>query len=422
MKKNFFNLLLFLPLFSNAQSNYKSGFIVNLKGDTLHGYIDYKEWGRNPQIISFKPTSGGKPRQLGLSDVNYFEIGGYVSYHAYRVAVSLNQIDISSPSSAADTVSEIDTVFLKILQKGRNITLYVYKDKLKERFYIKDNMMVAPKELFYGIYQDINSTNVIDRNTYRDQLSQMVIKYNPRSDKLMRQVQQLYYREDDLISVAAQINGDTKEQASLKSANSSSIRFFAGASFISSTLKAGQYYGSPTSTSGAPKIAIGVDAIVNPAVGHLIFRLELAYSGKNNYSFYEMPDPLDNIAQPETNSIKVQQGIFFITPQVIYNIYNADRFKVFVNAGFSINLLSYPKNQVTTYQYGHTIATDRFEALESESGYSSLQFKAGVVLSKRFEIYAAWFPDANLGNTYTYSQILTSYQVGLNYFLGKGAR
>jgi hypothetical protein len=421
MKKSFLVIMLFLPLLSIAQSNYKDGYVVTLKGDTLHGYIDYKEWGRNPKNISFKPSLGDKARQFGLSDINYFVVSGYVSYHAYRVAVSLNPVDISSPLSAVDTASEIDIVFLKILQKGRNITLYAYKDNLKERFYIKDNIADVPTELLYGIYQDPNSTNVIYKNIYRGQLSQMAVKYNPGSDKLTQQVQQLNYTKDDLIPVAAQINGDTPEQASLKSGNSSAIRFFAGAAFISSALKAGQYYGSPTSTSSSPKIAIGVDAIVNPGVGHLIFRIELAYA-VNNYSFHDMPDPVDNIAQPETNSIKVQQGVIFITPQVIYNIYNTDRFKVFADIGYSLNLLSYPTNQVTTSQYGKTANTNASEAFDSKGEYGAFQFKAGVALSKRFEIYGAYFLAANLTNSLSYLNNLTSYQVGVNYFFGKAAR
>ena len=47
-------VLFLLPLLSIAQANYKSGYVVTLKGDTLRGYINYKEWGRNPKDIDFK--------------------------------------------------------------------------------------------------------------------------------------------------------------------------------------------------------------------------------------------------------------------------------------------------------------------------------------------------------------------------------
>ena len=43
-----------LPLCSLAQSNYTAGYVVTVKGDTLHGYIDFREWYINPSFIDFK--------------------------------------------------------------------------------------------------------------------------------------------------------------------------------------------------------------------------------------------------------------------------------------------------------------------------------------------------------------------------------
>jgi hypothetical protein len=37
-----------------CQENYLKGYIVRLTGDTLHGFIDYRNWDRNPDKISFK--------------------------------------------------------------------------------------------------------------------------------------------------------------------------------------------------------------------------------------------------------------------------------------------------------------------------------------------------------------------------------
>ena len=56
MKKYFLVTLLLLPLLSIAQSNYKSGYVVTLKGDTLRGYINYKEWGGTLRILILNPA------------------------------------------------------------------------------------------------------------------------------------------------------------------------------------------------------------------------------------------------------------------------------------------------------------------------------------------------------------------------------
>ncbi|WP_295667886.1 hypothetical protein, partial [uncultured Mucilaginibacter sp.] len=233
MKKCYLLTLLLLPLFSIAQSNYKVGFVVDIKGDTLHGYIDQKEWGHNPKSIIFKRTLTGNTQQLGLLDIDFFEIGGYLSYQKYKVAVSLNSVDISSPSSISDTATVIDTVFLKILKKGKNLTLFVYKDGLKDRYYIKDNDMRWPGELLYGVYQDILSPDkVISKNTFQAQLIQTAVKYNCGTDKLLKEIHQSDYKEDDIIQIVAQINGDAQAGAAVKSANGSSVRLFVGGAFI----------------------------------------------------------------------------------------------------------------------------------------------------------------------------------------------
>jgi hypothetical protein len=49
-----FSLFFCLPLFSWAQSNYKQGRVVTLQGDTLRGYINYREWPYNPEEFAFK--------------------------------------------------------------------------------------------------------------------------------------------------------------------------------------------------------------------------------------------------------------------------------------------------------------------------------------------------------------------------------
>ena len=57
--KHFNKLLLslfLLPFFSVAQSNYKPGYVVTSKGDTIHGFIDLQAWDSNPTAISFKPA------------------------------------------------------------------------------------------------------------------------------------------------------------------------------------------------------------------------------------------------------------------------------------------------------------------------------------------------------------------------------
>ncbi|HTD41168.1 MAG TPA: hypothetical protein VK671_11145, partial [Mucilaginibacter sp.] len=64
-----------LSSLSYAQSNYKPGYVVDLKGDTLKGFIDYREWGSNPNAIDFKTTVTDKEsKRFSPADINYFNI------------------------------------------------------------------------------------------------------------------------------------------------------------------------------------------------------------------------------------------------------------------------------------------------------------------------------------------------------------
>ena len=65
-------------------------------------------------------------------------------------------------------------------------------DGLKERFYINDGGLDVPIELLYGVYQDPKSSDntIINKTTYRSQLTRMAVKYKAGDDKLIEQIQQ----------------------------------------------------------------------------------------------------------------------------------------------------------------------------------------------------------------------------------------
>jgi hypothetical protein len=124
-------------------------------------------------------------------------------------------------------------------------------------------------------------------------------------------------------------------------------------------------------------------------------------------------------------SLNLKQNAFSIVPQIIYNVYNADLLKVFVDLGYSVNITSYQATYISTvYQNGKPVSSTSKSGSPPDAlkdNYSAFLLKAGLVLHKRFEIYGAYSPGAEITNSLTYSTNLTSYQVGVNYFFGKVA-
>lgn len=354
-----------------------------------------------------------------MADINCFAIDGYVSYYKYTVSISLNKIDIASPPALSDTSATIESVFLKTIQKGEKITLYAYRDDIKERFYVKEAGMLVPTELLYGIYQDPNgSSSVIDKNTFRVQLARLAQKNMTDAVKVIAQTQQAGYKEGDLEKISAKINGNTALKITV-AAHKAPVRFFAGAAFISSTLKYsadGPYYNPPPAKASSPKIIAGIDVITNPDIGHLILRMEMGYS-VNNFDIADKPNPIYNVAAYDENIIELKQNVISITPQVIYNIYNAENLKVFLNLGYSVNVVSYSTRKVTVVVQGQpTSNTTKIKNSGDLNGsYTTFQFKVGTVLNKHIEIYGSYFPNAEITKSASYTTSLNSYQFGINY-------
>lgn len=162
-------LLIALPLLTKAQSNYKPGYAITAKGDTLRGLIDYQDWEGSPQLFRFKASSTADVQRLSTANTSYVEISQFDAYQKYLVDISTDNTDIQHLETFRDTSFRTDTVFLKIIQKGKNVTLYSFTDHLKTRFLVKKtDSAQPPHELIYRIYHSDYKT--FNDNTYVKQL------------------------------------------------------------------------------------------------------------------------------------------------------------------------------------------------------------------------------------------------------------
>ena len=82
-----FFLTLLLPLFSMAQ-NYQPGAVVNLKGDTLYGFINYGDWDNMPKRISFKSAQNNAIVKFSAADIKYYN-PFYLSLYTMRTFYKL---------------------------------------------------------------------------------------------------------------------------------------------------------------------------------------------------------------------------------------------------------------------------------------------------------------------------------------------
>jgi len=403
-----------IPSLGYSQSNYKAGYIITLKGDTTHGYINYKEWDNNPLTVTFKKETQSPPETFAVKDISAFGVTGQLYYQRYIVSVSQDQVEMTNMNTRLDTTTRVDTVFLRLLNRGRYLTLYFFKDKLKSRYYALESGQNEPYELIYHAYSDFNkdeSTAIQYIRRYRTQLQNILQKNNIDNNSISVEIAQSDYLESDLSRVAKDING--KSSDGFTTPNIFGIRFFAGAgvSYAQSKFTGNTAFASsPASSSTSPVINAGMDFFVNKNIQKFFFRAELSFSINGQYKFVNT----DVGAASGTATLKFKQYNTSIAPQVVYNLYNEDKLKIFIDAGIAINLANYGDYKTVTV-YDSFPSTVQDKSPEFEKTYFSFPLKAGVIANKRVEIYFGYIPATAITDFANTKNAITTYQAGINY-------
>lgn len=426
-------LIFLLPLFVNAQSNYKPGYVIGLKGDTAKGFIDYREWGSNPDAINFKTSLSVKEsKKFTAGDITFFEVSGLESYQRYAGPISTDAIDPEHAGTTRDTSTKQIVTFLKVLQQGKRVTLYAYNDGLKPRFFIKDVSDQLPSELIYRVYTGSWNTNPSPNMAYRDrtiyenvyfkQLFVLAAKYGVLTDTLSSEIQHADYYKQNLIKIVSKINGISDTEYKKKYDEHSKISFFASLAANFANIQPYGIYksaGAKAATSTLPAISFGIDLWANPNTGKLRFALEGTVSGNSYNSIYIYTgSPYVPVRYSYNDTW------FALSPQVVYNFYNAQNFKVFAGLGLAFTFHDYKGdydiNYAGTVVNGAPLKSDNF--LNNQGGGSFFDtfnypvvLKAGVSFAGRLEIFGRYYTPCKISQDHYFLLNNTNTQIGLSY-------
>ena len=417
--RRFYTLLLFalwLPLFSFAQSNFKPGYIVKLNGDTLHGLIDYREWGRNPKQINFKTDlNSSNAQEYTNRTIIAFAIRGLEYYQRFNVSISQDQVDQSRLANKLDTTTITEAVFLRLLTKGKYVSLYNYTDEIKSRNYVLETGTITPQELTYHVYYsqgDVASIKYL--NKFRGQLQYIIQKNGIDNKKLSNQIANCIYSSSELTRVAQNINGNYSQ--AVASEKLSGVRWFAGVSADYNSLKfSGESQLSDASASNkvAPQLNAGVDLLVNKNIQKFYLRGELSV----NYVQYSLTGANTEIPFATTNQLNFKQTNIILTPQAVYNFYNTANFKVFIDVGVSLHYSLYNKYQfVTNYDGSPSIARDNYPKFETV--WFAIPLRAGIEINKRVQVNVCFIPSTSMTQYQSFAGDVSSFQAGVNYLFG----
>ena len=403
-------LLVIIPEFVFSQSNYYEGYVVKNNGDTLKGYIDYRNWEYSPVSFNFKvKLTDNQIFEFRPEEVKSFQINGYEVYKTFAGNVSTNKNIFPNIPGNLDTSTIFKHIFLKPIATGNNITLFFNDEVYKDRFFIEEKNDLPMELKYYEYYSQVDNKTII-HELYKGQLKLYINKYNNGDINLLKQVESVKFEKSYLIEIVDKINkiAKAKENYSINKGNKKSyVRLFGG--FAVNFTENNYIFSSGVYSTGAlinpvdynisttiakPSFNFGMDLFANPQIQQSIFRIEFSASFLNG-----------NIYLPNTVGIfnnymlNYHQSSITIIPQFIFNFFNKDKFKVYIDAGFAFNRSLYSNDK-----------SDDLNnlPLTRDAVWGYFPFQLGTVLNKRFEFsytYSSFYTYTNYSNVYVHNKL-----------------
>jgi hypothetical protein len=165
--------LVFLGLASTislvfGQENFQPGYVIADTGDTLRGFIDYRDWTTNPQQIAFKNTPMSEVVTHGVDDTRGFHVSN-VTYVRATIEHDINPTKIDELSYSPVPKYEKLTTFLLVMYEGTK-SLYFHRDyDRKIGLYIRNERGAI--DLLKNYQYRREGGQVIKNTMYKDQLT-----------------------------------------------------------------------------------------------------------------------------------------------------------------------------------------------------------------------------------------------------------
>jgi len=423
-------LLAFLQYSAFTQTNFKQGKLVSSHGDTLNGFINCREWNYNPTRFSFKnKLDDDSVQKRDLTNTNSFMVDGIGEYDRFVASVSLDNVDLASLSQNMDTSHFTQPVFLKLIIRGRFVSLYSYSDEVKTRYYTLETNSNNPVELEYKLYSPNN--NVITYKKYIGQLMILAKKYNGQSKELEHKISDASYISRDLISIILDINGQKKEDIKQYGQIKLRMVFFVGAGLTRSYLT---FAGndpldhalsdplaniSKKPVAYKPSFTLGITLTNKPdARSALHEALSISYLNYKAQCMNNYPD----LYYTETRTVFLEMYTISLQTSFSYKLYNAKDLKILIGSGFFINAAKYQTNYLDIKDVGpnHGNGNTQYQDFYMMKNFwVSIPITAGIILFRHYEISMAWFIPSNLNRLVSDVEKLHDSQITIKYNFGK---
>lgn len=418
-----------------AQPNFKRGFVVAANGDTLRGYIHHREWWSNPTDFLFSPTPDrNNAATYTVGNAQAAAVDGFVTYERFTVSVSMNETQESRLGFVRDSSTVIDTVFLRVVTRGNKLSLYAYRDKLKDRYYLQTSPDATPEELL--LQKDLQGTQLSTFPKYREQLKDAARENPAYTVTVKAKIEGALYAEESLEEIVNALNGEKGTDVFDAKKGARRGRWFAGLGANFSRLSyrgksmvnadgldaTGNSAFKPevVTTSVLPVFTGGYDLFFHPSVERTFLRMEAAVTSirSTHLSYFRLGRYSD---EELTNDYKLSGLMVSFNPQLVYHFYQGASLRLFAGAGVMLRYVTYTEQ--TLYQKtnkqgpGYSDKTfDNYLKLLSFNGIPTA--RVGVTAGKSWSASVMWLAPHTMsrnGKTEISSVRGTGIQAGVSY-------
>jgi len=161
--------ILIITQFSYSQENYIPGYVIKKNNDEVKGFIDYKNWNKNPKEVKFKTSIDGKSTLFRPVDIIEFGIRDEI-YVSGIVETEITELKTDKLDDIARLRIKTDTTFLQTLFRGDKDLYYYKNSNSRDNFYVKreGNFELLVYKKYFRL-QDGRKV-IVENNKYLGQL------------------------------------------------------------------------------------------------------------------------------------------------------------------------------------------------------------------------------------------------------------
>lgn len=173
MKVFFTAFCCLLTFAAAAQKNFVRGYYITATGDTVQSFIDDRNWIKNPDKIRIADSPESSTfTTFSASDIKGFGLTTGDVYVSEVVQIDKSKENLSQMNIGDAPVIVTDTVFLRVLVKGKLNLLFMEDENSKKHFYLQKENAQPEELIIHKKVMMVNGKKVISSTAaYKDLLN-----------------------------------------------------------------------------------------------------------------------------------------------------------------------------------------------------------------------------------------------------------